>query len=135
MIGLRRLDLSRCNNCIGELGLNRILVSCKRNLVYLALPYQSHSFTYSIGATISTLTNLETLYLGSSGAVGFSRTNLVPQFELVDHHKFSLEMNTKIPTAEKIFKYFASDKLRNLSVYECNLQVLKLIQKVAGDTL
>lgn len=90
MIGLQRLELSRCNNCIGELGVNRILVSCKRSLVYLALPYQNKAFDYSVGATISGMANLQTLYLGTPGAIRFSRQIAIPQTEIVDHHKFSL---------------------------------------------
>lgn len=65
MTGLQRLELSRCNNCIGEIGVKRILASCKSSLVYLALPYQNKAFDISVGATISGMSNLQTLYLGT----------------------------------------------------------------------
>ena len=90
MIGLQRLELSRCNNFIGETGVKRILVSCKRTLQYLALPYQNKAFDISVGATISSMYNLQTLYLGTQGAVRFNRQTSVPQTEMVDHHKYSL---------------------------------------------
>jgi hypothetical protein len=133
MKGLLQLDLSKFYTGLGELGLNRLLMGCRSTLQYISLPFNTPAVSQMTLSTVGTMTNLSSIHLGSP------------------HSLYKLDERTsKLKGLKSLFKSIKNQmnlsrahpnstspimSLKTLSIYECDLSLLKIIAETQAHSL
>lgn len=101
--GLEFIDFQGAHACLGEQGLNRILMGCRSTLRSAKLPYHSQGVGQLTLQTLGTLPKLETLILGNP----------------YDFYKASASRGSKLPYLKQMLRRMAP---RIASSEDCKLQ-------------
>ena len=116
--GLLQLELSKFSQGLGETGLNRLLMGCRSTLEYISLPYNSPSVSEMTLSTVGTMDKLTTIHLGTPSTL----------FKISDKLR-------GLSLMFKAIKQKSAMRLKILSIYECDIKLLKLIRDSQADNL